>query len=97
MTYKCKMCCDTGKIAIGEAGFDYCPAPFCAARSRVYWAKVHAAATHETDKELWLEANHRAPAFTLAPGVMLTPEERERAYDMIAATEEQDRRDRYAD
>ena len=49
--------------------------------------------THETDRDLWLEAHDRAPAFTLQPGQTLTPEEREYARDRIAANEARDRRE----
>ena len=56
--------------------------------------KFHAAATHETDRELWLNAHHRAPAFTLAPGEMLTREQRENAWDMVRANEESEHKER---
>lgn len=50
--------------------------------------------THESDKKLWLDAHHHAPFFTLKPGEMLTPEQRERAYDLIAENEEQEHKER---
>jgi len=51
--------------------------------------------THESDRKLWLEAHHYAPAFTLAPGVMLSDEERDYALERIADNEEADHRERF--
>lgn len=56
--------------------------------------ELHAAATHESDRELWLDAHHRAPAFTLAPGQMLTRDQREHAWDLIEQIKESDHKDR---
>lgn len=50
--------------------------------------------THESDKALWLKAHHMAPAFTLAPGVMLSEEQRDYALERIAENEEADHRER---
>lgn len=53
--------------------------------------------THESDKELWLDAHHRAPAFTLKPGQTLTPKQRAWAIDKIQEDEEREKRDRHSD
>lgn len=53
--------------------------------------------THETDKELWLEAHARAPAFTLQPGQTLTPAERAWAHDKIRQDEEAAKREKAED
>lgn len=50
--------------------------------------------THETDKELWLEAHQRALAFTLKPGEMLTAEQRDEAYELIRKNEAQEQKAR---
>lgn len=50
--------------------------------------------THESDKELWLEAHHRAPAFTLKPGEMLTAEQRDHAYELIRENEAEEHKER---
>jgi hypothetical protein len=49
--------------------------------------------THETDKELWLEAHSRAPAYTLQPGQMLSPEQRQWAREQVAELEAEGFRD----
>lgn len=53
--------------------------------------------THETDKELWLEAHNRAPAFTLQPGQTLSAEDRAYARDRIRQNEEAAKREKAED
>lgn len=50
--------------------------------------------THETDKELWLNAHHRAPSATLAPGVMLSDEDRQYAQDRVNEIADDNERER---